>query len=200
MWFPWSMHFQSTQPVRLWGLNQLILSGSWSAYRGTKVLFARRDRERAVWLASAPRSRILGQSGIRNRDAVSIAMWLHHIASRPCTRMHALEHARRIIEMRCSWPSPPHPFPSSPFCLYSAISLLLPRSKRASLIMRETDSTSDQRILSAFDRLQVKRLKMDMEIPAGGRFNGSPYIIPRIPGAYPCLTVHGLIYLRQEDN
>lgn len=52
--------------------------------------------------------------------------------------------------------------------------------------MRKTDSVPDQRIPSTFDR-QVKRLKMDMEIPAGGRFNGSPYIIPRIPDAYPCL-------------
>lgn len=65
--------------------------------------------------------------------------------------------------------------------------------------MRKTDSTPDQRILSAFDRRQVKRLKMDMEIPAGGRFNGSLYIIPRIPGAYPRLTVHGLVYLPRED-
>lgn len=65
--------------------------------------------------------------------------------------------------------------------------------------MRKIDSTPDQRILSAFD-CQVKRLKMDMEIPAGGRFNGSPYIIPRILGEYS-LTVHDLIYpLRKDFN
>jgi len=63
--------------------------------------------------------------------------------------------------------------------------------------MRKTDSTPDQRIPSTFDRRQVKRLKMDMEIPAGGRFNGSPYIIPRIPGAY---LHHGTrSYLLRED-
>lgn len=161
------------------------------------MLFARRVRERVEWPGSGSSFANPWPKCLRNsqpwcsehRDAAA-----SHCIPAVHTYARARTCTRRIIEMRCSWPSPRFiPFPLSPFtllcllcCRFLSLSLspLPHRSKRASLIMRKTDSTPDQRILSAFD-CQVKRLKMDMEIPPGGRFNGSPYIIPRIPGEYP---------------
>lgn len=73
----------------------------------------------------------------------------------PYTRMRALKRARCIIEMHYPLPPslPPPPLPSLPrlislphFPVFHSLSLSLPSSKRASLIMRKTDSTPDQRI------------------------------------------------------
>lgn len=116
-------------------VKQLILSGfrwprcSLIAARSNAFCSSRSRARRTAAEVASSRSRILGRSGcgIRNRDAASIAIRLHPIASQPCTRVHALEHARRIIEMRCSWPpprfisprSPQPPFSLSLFCYLS---------------------------------------------------------------------------------
>ena len=109
------------------------------------MLFAlRRDRKRVQRLRSASHSRILDRSGcgIRKRDAANIAMRQHPIASQPCARMHALEHARRIIEMRCSWPSPrfiPSPFLLPLLSILCSLSLSSILSEQTSILNNAQD-------------------------------------------------------------
>lgn len=124
-----------------------------SVYRGTKMLFAYQDRERVERLEVLFVREFLAEVAAEFATAMQAAPMQLHPTVHTYARAQACRLHNRNALSASSFSSSSPSSPSSPPQLISLpsvshfLSLSLSWSKRASLIMRKTDSTPDQRIL-----------------------------------------------------